>query len=272
MASSHRRSKSSSLQERRPVAHWRSRSGFPARRRTHRRGTAAPGGALSEIVTASGQTNRRARHSRYSARQRPQTARHFFGLARFPASREATSRPLWAHSAERRRSSSHTSRLPPAPRSASAPWFPIARRARLSWPAITWAWRPSVTPLLALGRCRTDRAGKRHRAKPTAIRCRPSARISAPTRVDQNFSDKDTLAAVYTMDDSGDHTPSANPLSLDFETLREQVASAGGDARLFAHRAQHRSVPDFPRLIFLHRRRRPSTFRDGSPARPSALS
>ena len=45
------------------------------------------------------------------------------------------------------------------------------------------------------------------------------------TRVDQNFSDKDTLAAVYTVDDSADNTPSANPLSLDFETLREQVAS-----------------------------------------------
>ncbi len=45
------------------------------------------------------------------------------------------------------------------------------------------------------------------------------------TRVDQNFSDKDTLAAVYTVDDSGDNTPSANPLSLDFEALREQVAS-----------------------------------------------
>lgn len=44
-------------------------------------------------------------------------------------------------------------------------------------------------------------------------------------RADQNFSDKDALFAVYTIDDSTDNTPSANPLSLVFETLREQVAS-----------------------------------------------
>ena len=45
------------------------------------------------------------------------------------------------------------------------------------------------------------------------------------TRVDRNFSADDTLSAVYTIDDSADNTPSANPLSLDYETLREQVAS-----------------------------------------------
>jgi hypothetical protein len=45
------------------------------------------------------------------------------------------------------------------------------------------------------------------------------------TRVDHNFSDRDTLFGVYTVDDSQDATPTANPLSLAFETLREQVAS-----------------------------------------------
>ncbi|HEX4811033.1 MAG TPA: carboxypeptidase-like regulatory domain-containing protein [Bryobacteraceae bacterium] len=44
-------------------------------------------------------------------------------------------------------------------------------------------------------------------------------------RVDQNFSDKDTLFGVYTIDDSADNTPTANPLSSVVETLREQVAS-----------------------------------------------
>lgn len=45
------------------------------------------------------------------------------------------------------------------------------------------------------------------------------------TRVDYNPSANDTFFAVYTVDDSADHTPSANPLSTVFETLREQVAS-----------------------------------------------
>jgi hypothetical protein len=45
------------------------------------------------------------------------------------------------------------------------------------------------------------------------------------TRVDYNLSNKDALFGVYTIDDSADNTPSANPLSTVFETLREQVAS-----------------------------------------------
>jgi hypothetical protein len=45
-------------------------------------------------------------------------------------------------------------------------------------------------------------------------------------RVDHNFSAKDTLSAVYTIDDSADFTPtSTNLYSTDVETLREQVAS-----------------------------------------------
>ncbi|HWF47646.1 MAG TPA: carboxypeptidase-like regulatory domain-containing protein [Bryobacteraceae bacterium] len=44
-------------------------------------------------------------------------------------------------------------------------------------------------------------------------------------RLDQTFSDKDSLFGVYTIDDSADNTPTANPLSTVIETLREQVAS-----------------------------------------------
>lgn len=45
-------------------------------------------------------------------------------------------------------------------------------------------------------------------------------------RLDRVFSGSDTLAAVYTIDDSADVTPtSANLYSTDLETLREQVAS-----------------------------------------------
>jgi hypothetical protein len=44
-------------------------------------------------------------------------------------------------------------------------------------------------------------------------------------RLDQVFSNNDTLSGVYTIDDSFADTPTANPLSLDILTLREQVAS-----------------------------------------------
>ncbi|MGA2597092.1 MAG: carboxypeptidase-like regulatory domain-containing protein [Bryobacteraceae bacterium] len=45
------------------------------------------------------------------------------------------------------------------------------------------------------------------------------------TRIDHTFSEKDTLFAAYTIDDSSDNTPTVNPLSTVFETLREQVVS-----------------------------------------------
>jgi hypothetical protein len=45
------------------------------------------------------------------------------------------------------------------------------------------------------------------------------------TRLDYNFSDRDTFFGVYTIDDSSANTPPVNPLSTVFESLREQVAS-----------------------------------------------
>ena len=45
------------------------------------------------------------------------------------------------------------------------------------------------------------------------------------TRFDDNLGSKDLLFAVYTIDDSAANTPSANPLSLVNESMREQVAS-----------------------------------------------
>lgn len=46
------------------------------------------------------------------------------------------------------------------------------------------------------------------------------------TRADANFGPSDTFFSVYTIDDSDANTPSANPLSLIYESLREQVLSA----------------------------------------------
>ncbi|MGH9374962.1 MAG: carboxypeptidase regulatory-like domain-containing protein [Terriglobia bacterium] len=44
-------------------------------------------------------------------------------------------------------------------------------------------------------------------------------------RLDHIFSGKDSLSGVYTVDDSADVTPTSNPLSVDLESLREQVLS-----------------------------------------------
>ncbi len=45
-------------------------------------------------------------------------------------------------------------------------------------------------------------------------------------RVDHTISDKDSFAAVYTVDDSTGHSPTSNPLTFADVFLREQVASA----------------------------------------------
>ncbi len=56
--------------------------------------------------------------------------------------------------------------------------------------------------------------------------CRPSATTSEQCGWITYFSAKDSLSAVYTIDDSEDFTPtSTNLYSTDVETLREQVAS-----------------------------------------------
>ncbi|MDE3179803.1 MAG: carboxypeptidase regulatory-like domain-containing protein [Acidobacteriota bacterium] len=45
------------------------------------------------------------------------------------------------------------------------------------------------------------------------------------TRLDETFSNHDSLVGVYTIDDSADWTPTANPFSVTPENLREQVVS-----------------------------------------------
>jgi hypothetical protein len=46
------------------------------------------------------------------------------------------------------------------------------------------------------------------------------------TRLDQILSKNDSLAVTYLIDDSDDTTPTANPESVDTESLREQVVSS----------------------------------------------
>ena len=86
-------------------------------------------------------------------------------------------------------------------------------------------------------------------------------------RLDHIFSPKDTLSAVYTIDDSADFTPtSTNLYSTDVESLREQVASIEETHVFSADAAQHGARRLFARRLFLHRRTDAGHSR-GQPAR-----
>ena len=69
------------------------------------------------------------------------------------------------------------------------------------------------------------------------------------TRLDHNFSNFDSLAAVYTVDDSTAHTPSTNPLSLVDLALRNQVASLS-ETHIFSPTVVNRFTLGFSRASF----------------------
>jgi hypothetical protein len=69
------------------------------------------------------------------------------------------------------------------------------------------------------------------------------------TRLDQIFSDKDSLAAVYTIDDSAANTPSVNPLSLVNLTLRSQVASLS-ETHIFTPNVVNKATLGFSRAAY----------------------
>jgi TonB-dependent Receptor Plug Domain len=71
------------------------------------------------------------------------------------------------------------------------------------------------------------------------------------TRFDQNFSDHDLFAAVYTVDDSAANGPTANPLSLVHAALREQVASLS-ETRIFSANLINRATFGFSRGAFYY--------------------
>lgn len=65
-------------------------------------------------------------------------------------------------------------------------------------------------------------------------------------RFDQVFSDKESFAAVYTVDDSVAHSPSVNPLSLVDLTVRNQVTSLS-ETHIFNPRAINKATFGFSR-------------------------
>ncbi len=72
-------------------------------------------------------------------------------------------------------------------------------------------------------------------------------------RLDHNFSQKDFLNGVYTIDDSADFTPTnTNSYMADVATLREQVVSLQETHVFSPNRAGHGSRRIFARRILLH--------------------
>ncbi len=71
----------------------------------------------------------------------------------------------------------------------------------------------------------------------------------ATARFDQLFWDKDSFSGVYTLDDSAAHTPTANPLSLVVESLRNQVVSLG-ETHVFSSTLINQATLGFSRGAF----------------------
>ena len=80
----------------------------------------------------------------------------------------------------------------------------------------------------------------------------PTQRITedfGSARIDHVFSDKDSLAGVYTVDDSRANTPTSNPITFDDIFLREQVASLS-ETRVFSSSLVNRATFGFSRGAF----------------------
>jgi hypothetical protein len=69
------------------------------------------------------------------------------------------------------------------------------------------------------------------------------------TRLDQVFSDKDSFAAIYTVDDSGAHSPTGNPFTFTDIFLREQVASLS-ETHIFSPALLNKATVGFSRGAF----------------------
>lgn len=68
-------------------------------------------------------------------------------------------------------------------------------------------------------------------------------------RLDQIFSDKDSLAGVYTVDNSAAHSPSVNPLSFVDVALQNQVASLS-ESHIFSPTVVNKLTAGFSRASF----------------------
>jgi hypothetical protein len=114
---------------------------------------------------------------------------------------------------------------------------------------------PSVQPLLALWPVANGPEILTSTGAPSGIAKAFSSPIQniredfGTTRIDQIFSNKDSVAAVYTIDDSQAHSPTTNPFSFDGITLRGQVASVS-ETHVFSSSLVNKAIFGFSRGAF----------------------
>lgn len=114
---------------------------------------------------------------------------------------------------------------------------------------------PSVQPLLALWPVANGPEILTSTGAPSGIAKAFSSPIQniredfGTTRIDQIFSNKDSVAGVYTIDDSQAHSPTTNPISFDDITLRGQVASIS-ETHVFSSSLLNKAVFGFSRGAF----------------------
>jgi Carboxypeptidase regulatory-like domain len=110
----------------------------------------------------------------------------------------------------------------------------------------------SVRPLLALWPVANGAEIKTSTGAPSGIAeafTNPNQNIRedfGTARVDQIFSEKDTLSGVYTADDSEAHSPTSNPITVTNIFLREQVASVN-ETHIFSPSLLNRATFGFSR-------------------------
>ena len=114
---------------------------------------------------------------------------------------------------------------------------------------------PSVQPLLALWPVANGPEILTSTGAPSGIAKAFSSPIQhiredfGTTRIDQIFSNKDSVAGVYTIDDSQAHSPTSNPISFDEVTLRGQVASIS-ETHVFSSSLLNKAIFGFSRGAF----------------------
>jgi hypothetical protein len=114
---------------------------------------------------------------------------------------------------------------------------------------------PSVQPLLALWPVANGPEILTSTGRPSGIAKAFSSPVQniredfGTARIDHVFCNKDSFAGVYTADDSQAHSPTANPISFDDITLRDQVASLS-ETHVFSSSFLNKAIFGFSRGAF----------------------
>ena len=114
---------------------------------------------------------------------------------------------------------------------------------------------PSVQPLLALWpvangpEIDTSTGGPSGIAKAYSSPVQNIREDFGTARVDQVFSNQDSFAGIYTIDDGYSHSPTSNPVSYDTVSLRAQVASLS-ETHVFSSSLVNKAVFGFSRGAF----------------------